>query len=185
MPIVSYKNNSNTEYTLGMMTESGLENIIIASDGFYSVYYTFNAQKVSRTGKILHVCINESNRDKSYILLDCSEDNFNRRERIYFEQIYYIRDLTPNDAYRIAVKHGFQGSEQDWIDSMRYGKSAYEVACDNGFEGSEEEWLDSLIGPKGEAPIRGVDYWTEEDIENMTSGLENFIMKLVYGNQDF
>lgn len=167
MPIVSYKNNSNTEYTLGMMTESGLENIIIASDGFYSVYYTFNAQKVSRTGKILHVCINESNRDKSYILLDCSEDNFNRRERIYFEQIYYIRDLTPNDAYRIAVKHGFQGTEQDWIDSMRYGKSAYEVACDNGFEGSEEEWLDSLIGPKGDAPIRGVDYWTEEDIEEI------------------
>lgn len=175
MPIVSYKNNSNTEYTLGIMTESGLENVIIASDGFYSVYYIFNAQKISRTGKILHVFINESNRDKSYILLDWSEDNFNRKERIYFDQIYYIRDLTPNDAYRIAVKHGFVGTEQDWIDSMHYGKSAYEVACDNGFDGTEEEWLDSLVGPPGDAPIRGVDYWTEEDIEAIKSEINQRI----------
>lgn len=31
----------------------------------------------------------------------------------------------------------------------RDGKSAYEVACDNGFEGTEQEWLDSLIGKDG------------------------------------
>ena len=27
----------------------------------------------------------------------------------------------------------------------RDGKSAYEVAVDNGFEGTEQEWLDSLV----------------------------------------
>lgn len=32
------------------------------------------------------------------------------------------------------------------------GKSAYEIACDYGFEGTEEEWLESL---KGEAPYVG------------------------------
>ena len=26
------------------------------------------------------------------------------------------------------------------------GKSAYEIAVENGFEGTEEEWLDSLEG---------------------------------------
>lgn len=31
-----------------------------------------------------------------------------------------------------------------------YGKSAYEVALDNGFEGTEEEWLASLKGEKGD-----------------------------------
>src|SRR5690554_5557813 len=30
------------------------------------------------------------------------------------------------------------------------GKSAYEVAVENGFEGTEQEWLDSLKGPKGD-----------------------------------
>lgn len=179
MPIVSYKNNGNIEYTLGIMTDSGLENVVISSDGFYSVYYIFNSEKISKTGKILNVFINESNEAKSYILLDSSEDNFNRRERIYFEQIYYINDLTPNDAYRIAVKHGFVGTEQDWIDSMRYGKSAYEVACDNGFEGTEEEWLDSLNGPKGYDPVRGVDYWTEEDIEAIKSDISKQVKTCV------
>lgn len=29
------------------------------------------------------------------------------------------------------------------------GASAYAVALDNGFEGTEEEWLESLIGPQG------------------------------------
>ena len=29
------------------------------------------------------------------------------------------------------------------------GLSAYEIAVEHGFEGSEEEWLDSLVGPPG------------------------------------
>jgi hypothetical protein len=29
------------------------------------------------------------------------------------------------------------------------GKSAYELAVDNGFEGTEQEWLASLKGPQG------------------------------------
>ena len=31
------------------------------------------------------------------------------------------------------------------------GKSAYEIAVENGFEGTEEEWLESLVGPEGPA----------------------------------
>lgn len=77
------------------------------------------------------------------------------------------------------------------------GDSAYQIAIDNGFEGTEAEWLASLKGPKGDkgdkgdpgpkgdkgetgqagaqgpqgakgadgkTPVRGVDYWTETDI---------------------
>jgi hypothetical protein len=36
------------------------------------------------------------------------------------------------------------------------GKSAYAVAVENGFEGSETEWLASLKGEKGERGERGV-----------------------------
>ena len=64
------------------------------------------------------------------------------------------------------------------------GKSAYEIAVKNGFEGTEAEWLKSLHGDKGDpftyedfteeqlaalkgadgyTPVRGVDYWTEAD----------------------
>ena len=43
-------------------------------------------------------------------------------------------------AYGIARKHGFEGSEEEWLDSL----TAYGVACRNGFQGSVSDWLDSL-----------------------------------------
>lgn len=42
------------------------------------------------------------------------------------------------DAHAIVAKPG------------KDGKSAYQVAVDNGFEGSESEWLASLKGAKGD-----------------------------------
>lgn len=38
---------------------------------------------------------------------------------------------------------------------VAHGKSAYEVALDNGFEGTEEEWLASLKGEQGEQGEKG------------------------------
>lgn len=43
------------------------------------------------------------------------------------------------------------------------GYSAYEIAIQNGFEGTEQEWLDSLVGEDGYTPVKGTDYWTEGD----------------------
>ena len=45
-----------------------------------------------------------------------------------------------------------------------HGKSAYEIAVIYGFEGTEEEWLASL---KGETPVKGIDYFTAEDVKNI------------------
>lgn len=36
------------------------------------------------------------------------------------------------------------------------GKSAYQVAVDNGFEGTEQEWLESLVGAPGEPGKDGI-----------------------------
>jgi hypothetical protein len=61
-------------------------------------------------------------------------------------------------AYQVAVKDGFVGSEQEWLDSLRAqgggsngqnGLSAYQVAVQNGFSGTEQEWLDSLRAQGG------------------------------------
>lgn len=35
------------------------------------------------------------------------------------------------------------------------GKTPYDIAVLNGFEGTEQEWLDSLIGPKGDVGPQG------------------------------
>lgn len=39
----------------------------------------------------------------------------------------------------------------------------YRLAVQNGYEGTFDEWLASLKGKDGHTPVRGVDYWTEED----------------------
>ena len=76
------------------------------------------------------------------------------------------------------------------------GKSAYELAQEAGFKGTQEEWLDSLIGPKGDigpqgpkgdkgpqgaagkngtTPLKGVDYWTESDIQEIHAYIDSKI----------
>lgn len=40
-------------------------------------------------------------------------------------------------------------------DPGKNGKSAYEIAVDNGFEGTEQEWLNSLKGAKGDKGDKG------------------------------
>ena len=66
--------------------------------------------------------------------------------------------LQGKSAYDIAVDNGFQGSETEWLESLKGqdgkdgqdgGKSAYEIAVDNGFVGTEQEWLESLKGQNG------------------------------------
>lgn len=44
------------------------------------------------------------------------------------------------------------------------GKSAYEIACDNGFEGSEEEWVESLNGKDG----KSITFITMEENNNVS-----------------
>lgn len=76
-------------------------------------------------------------------------------------------------AYEVAVSKGFQGSESEWLESLKGGakgdkgdkgdpgdrgqdgKSAYQVAREHGFDGSQEEWLASLKGEKGDKGDKG------------------------------
>lgn len=70
-------------------------------------------------------------------------------------------------AYEVAVDEGFDGTEADWLESLRgkpgsrggigpEGKSAYEIAVKEGFEGDVTEWLDSLKGDSGRPGKDGV-----------------------------
>jgi hypothetical protein len=56
----------------------------------------------------------------------------------------------------------------------RDGKSAYDVAVKNGFEGTETEWLASLKGAKGDTPVKGVDYFDGKDGYTPVKGVDYF-----------
>lgn len=67
-------------------------------------------------------------------------------------------------------------------DKGERGYSAYEIALQNGFDGTEAEWLESLKGKRGEkgdkgySPIRGTDYWTDEDKAEIKSYVDEAIL---------
>lgn len=155
MPIISAeKVNKGQIYRVSLMVYQGItENVIVDPDGLYCVYVVRDGRIEDHTGRILNVVQNNGAPDKSHILFEKYGNRSYKREQIPFHRIQMIRDVTPNDAYRKALKHGFVGSEEDWLKSLRgeRGYSAYEVAVNEcNFQGTAEEWLLSLVGPPGE-----------------------------------
>lgn len=66
------------------------------------------------------------------------------------------KGLDGKSAYEIAKDHGFEGTEYEWLQSLKGaegadGLNAYELACTYfGFTGTMKDWLDSLKGEKGD-----------------------------------
>lgn len=54
------------------------------------------------------------------------------------------------------------------------GASAYEIAVKQGFEGTEEEWLASLEGEPGYTPVKGVDYFDGKDGKDGVDGQDGY-----------
>lgn len=73
-----------------------------------------------------------------------------------------------SSAYEIAKKNGFEGTEQEWLDSLKgsNGKTAYEIAVENGFVGTEEEWIESLKGSNGHDGTNGKDGQDAEKLDS-------------------
>lgn len=73
-----------------------------------------------------------------------------------FGSVQYIKGEPGESAYETAVKNGFEGTEQEWLDSLK-GK--------NGEPGKDGK--DGEPGKDGHTPQKGVDYWTAEDKAEM------------------
>lgn len=57
-----------------------------------------------------------------------------------------IRTNQGLSAYEVAVKNGYQGTEEEWLLTLN-GKSAYQLAVELGYAGTEAQWLATLVGP--------------------------------------
>ena len=77
-------------------------------------------------------------------------------------------------AYELAVENGYEGTLEEWLESLvgdtgavgMNGKSAYELAVENGYDGTLEEWLKSLVGKQGSAGQNGTNGTNGKDITN-------------------
>ena len=66
-------------------------------------------------------------------------------------------------AYGIALKHGFQGSEEEWLESL----TAYGQALAAGYQGSYKEWLQKIVDP---VPVFAVG-----NVETLAAGLPAYV----------
>lgn len=70
----------------------------------------------------------------------------------------YLTSLKGKDAYELAIEEGLtppDWTRLEWLASIN-GRSAYELAQDSGFEGTESEWMDTLRGERGPQGERGI-----------------------------
>ena len=65
----------------------------------------------------------------------------------------WVNDSEPaiNAANLNKIEKGIADAHAIAATPGKDGKSAYQIAVDNGFEGSESEWLASLKGDKGDS----------------------------------
>ena len=68
-------------------------------------------------------------------------------------------------AYQIAVDEGFDGSEADWLASLKGADGRNGIDGINGTNGK-----DGTNGADGKTPVKGVDYFTAAEIEAIEQG---------------
>lgn len=86
----------------------------------------------------------------------------------------------PGDsAYQVALTHGFEGSETEWLASLKGPKGDTGLTGPKGEQGVQGPKGDTgSTGPKGDpgtdgkTPVRGTDYWTEADIAEIHSYID-------------
>lgn len=92
----------------------------------------------------------EPNRDM-YVSAGMETDNTSSAGAIYDLATQLLERVDGIDTgYDIAVKNGFEGTEEEWLASLKGGKgdpgkSAYQYAYDGGYKGTEADFNAKLI----------------------------------------
>lgn len=116
---------------------------------------------LTATGRIPDPAYADGYHDYEIVVDLCKVTKYGSNETPVKVQANVLEGLKGKDgksAYEIAVKHGYEGTEEEWIKSLTpkggagggaNGKSAYELAVQEGYQGTLQEWLKSLVGKDG------------------------------------
>lgn len=168
----------NTKYTLGAVkaaltdtnkqTKNAIEKVLNMS--IPTEVSQLKNDKRYTTPEVVEEIIKESGVLAPVISVSKESDD------VYILTIQTAEDIfeTPNligkqgtcgqSAYDLAVQDGFEGTEEEWLVSLKgqtgekglkgepgdRGQSAYDLAVQKGFAGTEEEWLATLKGKQGD-----------------------------------
>lgn len=116
---------------------------------------------LTATGRIPDPAYADGYHDYEIVVPLCNVTRYGSNEtpvKVTANVLEGLKGKDGKSAYEIAVKHGYQGTEEEWIKSLTpkggagggaNGKSAYELAVQEGYQGTLQEWLKSLVGKDG------------------------------------
>lgn len=114
---------------------------------------------LTATGRIPDPAYEDGYHDYEIVVDLCKVTKYGSNETPVKVQANVLEGLRGKSAYEIAVKHGYEGTEEEWIKSLTpkggaggggNGKSAYELAVADGYQGTLQEWLKTLKGENGD-----------------------------------
>lgn len=191
-----------------------------------SVYYlgavrrTFDNVGSSKTGAEVSIPkdISAFNNDAKYVSEKQAEElltEYTKEEDVegivvkFIEKIPSGKDGTDGlSAYEIAVNNGFDGTEEEWLESLKGAKgedcrNAVSPTIAENSENTDEVYKlditdingsyttpnlmgvggrDGQNGQDGYTPVKGIDYWTPEDIEEIEEYIEELISSMGSGS---
>lgn len=112
-------------------------------------------------GRIPDEAYHDGYHDYEIVVPLCNVTRYGSNETPAKVQANVLEGLKGKDgksAYEIAVKHGYQGTEDEWAKGLMpnggagggaNGKSAYELAVQEGYQGTLQDWLKTLVGKDG------------------------------------
>lgn len=93
------------------------------------------------------------------ILSNCGNGQDAPTESEYAQLMAMINTTVGESAYKTAVRNGFSGTEEEWLESLRGEPGEPGPQGEQGTRGEV-----GPAGADGNTPVKGVDYFTEEDI---------------------
>ena len=121
---------------------------------------------LTATGRIPDPAYADGYHDYEIVAPLCKVTKYGSNETPVKVQANVLEGLRGLSAYEIAVKHGYQGTEEEWIKSLTpkggaggggNGKSAYELAVQDGFKQAGIDFK-QMTGKKDMPEITGKTY---------------------------
>jgi hypothetical protein len=131
---------------------------------------------MTATGRIPDPAYADGYHDYEIVVALCNVTKYGSNETPVKVTANVLEGLKGKDGlnnYQLAVKHGYQGTEEQFAKDI-IPKSNYERAKEvKGFEGTEEEYLDSLKGEDGKSA-----YELAKEAEGFTGTLTDYLASL-------
>lgn len=143
---VQFSNDDTDKTSNKIITDSQVEipDFLIAMNGTITAYLQYIDENSQTTKKFLVIPVQERKQPEEYISED-DEPGF----RADMQKIMNDTKSIAEDLQKRVDNGEFNGKNGD------DGKSAYEIAVKGGYEGTEKEWLVSLKGKPGKPGADG------------------------------